>query len=86
MQAATKAVGNMAFDEGSTATEGSFIFYAGWAHYNGWDTIAVNKDVTLDRLFNNLTRKFYYKKEAQWLRIEPDGPVNDYTSSHEQIN
>jgi len=68
MQAATKAVGNMAFDEGS------FIFYAGWTHYNGWGTIAVNEDATSRELSNNLTRKFYYKKEFQWFKIEPDGP------------
>src|SRR5690242_15461434 len=38
LQSATKAVGTIAFDAGSTATEGSFTFYAGWAHYNGWGT------------------------------------------------
>jgi hypothetical protein len=86
MQAATKVAGNIAFDEGSTATEGSFTFYAGWAHYNGWGTTSVNRDATADELSNNLTRKYYYKMERQWLKIEPDGPVNDYTSSFEQIN
>jgi hypothetical protein len=43
MQSATKAVGTIAFDAGSTATEGSFTFYAGWAHYNGWGTTNVNR-------------------------------------------
>lgn len=87
MQSATKAVGTIAFDEGSTATEGSFTFYAGWAHYNGWGVgTSVNRDATPDELSNNLTAKYYYKMEGQWLRIQPGGPVNDYTSSFEEIN
>ena len=61
-KAATKAIGNIAFDEGSTLTEGSLTFYAGWAHYNGWGTTTVNRDATDQELSNNLTRKFYYKK------------------------
>lgn len=85
-QAATKAVGNIAFDDGSTATEGSFVFYAGWAHYNGWGTTSVNRDATADELSNNLTRRYYYKMEGEWLRIQPDEPVNEYSSSFEQVN
>lgn len=85
-QAATKVVGTIAFDEGSTPTEGSFVFYAGWAHYNGWGTTTVNRDATTDELSDNLTRRYYYKMEGQWLRIEPNGPVNEYSSSFEQIN
>jgi hypothetical protein len=86
MQAATKATGNIAFDEGSTATEGVFTFYADWGHYNGWGTTSVNRDATKDELKNNLTRRYYYRMDGEWLRIEPDGPVNDYSSSFEQIN
>ena len=86
LQSATKAVGTIAFDEGSTATEGSFTFYAGWAHYNGWGTTTVNRDATNDELSNNLTGRYYYKMEGQWLRIEPGAPVNPYSSSFEQIN
>jgi len=86
LQSATKAVGTIAFDEGSTSTEGSFVFYAGWAHYNGWGTTTVNRDATADELTNNLTERYYYKKQGEWLRIEPGGPVNDYSSSFEQIN
>lgn len=85
-QVATKAVGTIAFDAGSTATEGSFTFYAGWAHYNGWGTTTVNRDATEEELSNNLTAKYYYRMEGQWLRIEPNGPVNEYSSSFEQIN
>jgi hypothetical protein len=85
-QAATKAVGTIAFDEGSTSTQGSFVFYAAWAHYNGWGTTTVNRDATADELSNNLTGRYYYKMEGDWLRIEPNGPVNEYSSSFEQIN
>ena len=86
LQSATKAIGNIAFDEGSTATEGSFVFYAGWAHYNGWGTTPVNRDATSEELSNNLTARYYYKKEGEWLRIEPGSPVNEYSSSFEEIN
>jgi hypothetical protein len=86
MQAVTKATGTIAFDEGSTATEGSFVFYAGWAHYNGWGTTTVNRDATKEELSNNLTGRYYYEIQGQWLRIEPEGPVNPYSGSFEQIN
>ena len=86
MQSATKATGTIAFDAGSTSAEGSFTFYAAWAHYNGWGTTTVDRDATKDELSNNLTSKYYYKMEGQWLRIEPKTPVNDYSSSFEQIN
>ena len=86
MQAATKATGAIAFDEGSTAMEGSFTFYAGWAHYNGWGSTTVNRAATKEELSDNLTRKYFYKMEGEWLRIEPDGPVNAYSSSFERIN
>jgi len=85
-QAATKATGNIAFDEGSTSTEGSFVFYAAWAHYNGWGTTSVNRDATKDELANSLTRRYYYRMEGQWLRIQPDEQVNEFSSSFEQIN
>lgn len=85
-QSATKAVGTIAFDEGSTTTGGSFIFYAGWAHYNGWGTTTVNRDATAEELSNNLTARYYYKTEGQWLRIQPGEPVNEYSSSFERIN
>jgi hypothetical protein len=84
MQAATKAKGTIAFDEGSTATEGSFTFYAGWAHYNGYGTTTVNRDATKEEL-NDLSDKYYYRMEGQWLRIEPNGPVHEYSKSFELI-
>lgn len=86
LQSATKAIGTIAFDEGSDATQGSFVFYAGWAHYNGWGNTPVNRDATQDELSNNLTAKYYYRMEEGWLRIEPKAPVNDYSSSFELIN
>jgi len=87
LQSATKAVGTIAFDEGSTATEGSFVFYAGWAHYNGWGTTPVNRDATQEELSNNLTGRYAYKWDGQYLRIEPgEPPAGEYASSFEQIN
>jgi len=84
-QSATKAIGTIAFDEGSTATEGSFTFYAGWAHYNAWGTTPINRDASRDELSNNLTAKYYYRMDG-WLRIEPKSQVNEYSSSFELIN
>ena len=85
LQSATKAIGTIAFDEGSTADEGSFTFYALWGHYNGCGTTSVNRDATKEELSQNLTRTYYYKQEGQWLRVEPDGPVNEYSKSFEPI-
>jgi hypothetical protein len=87
MQSATKAIGTIAFDEGSTATEGSFVFYAAWAHYNGWGTTTVNRDATEEELSNNLTGRYAYKMDGQWLRISPgEPPADPYASSFEPIN
>jgi hypothetical protein len=85
MQAATKAVGTIAFDEGSTADEGSFTYYANSGHYKGYGSTTVDRDATKDELTNQLTTKYYYKMEGQWLRIEPNGPVNEYSKSFELI-
>lgn len=85
-QAATKATGTISFDAGSTGQSGSFTFYPCWAHYNGWGTTSVNRDATAEELKSNLTRKYYYKLEGQWLRIEPGGQVNSYSSSFSVVN
>src|SRR4051812_47331741 len=63
MQAATKAVGTIAFDEGSTAEEGSFTFYARSGHFNGYGTTTVNRDATKEELTGQLTGKYYYRVE-----------------------
>lgn len=87
LQSATKAIGTVTFDEGSTATEDSFVFYAGQAHYNGWGTSTVNRDATASELSNNLTGRYSYEMDGQLLRIPPgESPVDQYASSFEQIN
>lgn len=85
-QTATKATGTISFDEGSTAEEGSFTFNACWAHYKGWGSTIVDRDATEAELSNNLTKKYYYRVEGEWLRIEPNGPVNEFSSSFEMVN
>lgn len=86
-QSATKAIGTIAFDEGSTSTEGSFVFYAGWAHYNGWGTTRVNRDATASELADNLTARYSYFWDGQWLRIQPgEPPAGPYASSFSKIN
>jgi hypothetical protein len=87
MQSATRAVGTIAFDEGSTAEEGSFTFYAGWAHYNGWGTTRVNRDATKAELANQLTGRYSYRMEGDWLRLQPgEPPVSPSASSFQPIN
>jgi hypothetical protein len=85
-QSATKASGSIAFDPGSNASEGSFTFYACSAHYKGWGSTIVDRDATQSELKDNLTSKYYYKVEGQWLRIEPKGPVTQYSSSFRLVN
>jgi hypothetical protein len=85
-QTATKATGSVSFDAGSTANEGSFTFYPCWGHYNGWGSIRVDRDATASEIENNLTVKYFYRMEGQWLRIQPNGPVNDFSSSFRMVN
>jgi hypothetical protein len=85
-QTALKAIGSIAFDGGSTAEAGSFTFYACNAHYKGYGSSNVDRDATDAELTNNLTIKYYYKMEGQWLRIEPKNQVNTYSSSFKSVN
>jgi hypothetical protein len=85
-QTALKAIGSIAFDGGSTAEAGSFTFYACNAHYKGYGSSNVDRDATDAELTNNLTIKYYYKMEGQWLRIEPKSQVNAYSSSFKSVN
>jgi hypothetical protein len=83
---ATKVNGSIAFDAGSTSTQGSFTFYACSARYRGWGSMTVDRDATQAELANNLTSKYYYKVEGQWLRIQPGEPVHQYSSSFKLVN
>ncbi|RYF85405.1 MAG: hypothetical protein EON98_06680 [Chitinophagaceae bacterium] len=82
---ATKAVGTIRFDVGSTNEEGSFTFLALKAHYNGWGSVKVDRDATQDELKNNLTGKYYYRMENGWLRIEPGAEPGPYASSFKRL-
>lgn len=86
-QSATKATGTIAFDAGSTAEEGSFTFYPCWAHYKGWSTsTTVDRDATATELEDNLTIKFFYIIDGNWLRIEPNNEVNEFSSSFSLVD
>jgi hypothetical protein len=85
-QSATKAVGTVAFDEGSTAESGSFTFYACKARFKGWGTTSVDRDATDEELQNNLTRRYFYIMDGDWLRIEPGGYPNQFTSSFRKVD
>lgn len=80
-QSGTYVNGTIAFDEGSTAESGSFVFYACKAHYKGYSTGVVDRDATDEELQNNLTGRYYYEMQGNWRRINPGGPVTEYFSS-----
>jgi hypothetical protein len=82
---ATKAVGTVRFDVGSTAQSGAFTFLALKAHYKGWGSVSVDRDATESELKNNLTGKYYYRMEEGWLRIEPGKEPGPYASSFRKI-
>ena len=83
---ATKATGTIRFDIGSTSESGSFTFLALKAHYRGWGSSKVDREATETELKNNLTAKYYYRMEDGWLRIQPGGEVNQYSSSFKRLN
>jgi hypothetical protein len=85
-QSATKAIGTIKFDEGSTAESGSFTFHACKAHYKGWGSVSVDRDATAEELQNNLTKRYYYEMQGEWLRIEIGRPVTAYSSSFRKID
>lgn len=84
-QAATKATGTIDFAAGSDAQSGSFTFHPCWAHYKGYGTTTVDRDATSDEL-NNLTVTYSYLMDGNWLKIQPNGPVNDFSSSFKIVN
>lgn len=84
-QAATKATGTIEFEAGSDEQSGSFTFHPCWAHYKGYGTTTVDRDATADEL-NNLTITYSYLMDGAWLRIQPNGPVNDFSSSFKSVN
>jgi hypothetical protein len=85
-QTATRVGGSIAFDPGSDAAAGSFTFSACSGHYKGWGSTSVDRDATSSELTNNLSGKYFYKMQGQWLRIEPQGPVTEYSSSFKLVN
>jgi hypothetical protein len=46
----------------------------------------VDRDATDEELQNNLTGRYYYEMQGEWLRISPGGPVTQYTSSFRKID
>lgn len=84
-KSATRATGTINFDEGSTTEEGSFVFNACWGHFKGWGATTVDRDATQAELSSQLTRRYYYLVDGNWLRIQPDGPVNEFSSSFEIV-
>lgn len=78
---ATQVTGTIRFDPESTNSRGSFTFLALKGHYKGWGSTTVDRDATPSELKNNLSRKYFYRMDGEWLRIEPGAEPTDYTSS-----
>src|SRR6476661_4264792 len=84
-QTATKAIGTIEFNEGSTAESGSFTFHACQARYKSWGTPSVDRKATDQELHDKLSGTYYYQMQGDWLRIEPGGPVNAFSSSFQKV-
>jgi hypothetical protein len=82
---ATKAVGTIRFDVGSTEQSGAFTFLALKAHYKGWGSVKVDRDATEAELKNNLSGKFYYQMEDGRMRIEFGAEPGPDTDSFKKI-
>lgn len=85
MQLATKATGTIAFLSGSDAESGAFTFHPCYAHFKGFGPTNVDRDATPGEL-NSLTITYNYLMDGTWLRIEPGGPVNSFSSSFRLVN
>lgn len=85
-QVATNVQGSVEFDPGSTAESGSFTFYACKGHYKSWGNPSVDRDATDTELQNNLTARYYYEMQGEWLRINPGGPVNEFSTSFRRVD
>lgn len=83
---ATQVGGTIRFDAESTNSRGSFTFLALKAHYKGFGKTKVDRDATPQELKNNLTQKYFYRMDGNWLRIEPNAEPNDYSSSFRKVS
>jgi hypothetical protein len=83
--AATKAVGTVRFDVGSTSDSGSFTFLALKAHYKGWGSAQIDRDANETELKNNLTSKYYYRLEKGVLVIEAGNQPGAYSSAFKRL-
>jgi len=83
---ATQMSGSIRFDAESTNSRGSFTFLALKAHYKGFGSTKVDRDATTEELKKNLTCKYYYRMDGEWLRIEPGAEPNDYSSSFRKVS
>lgn len=83
---ATQVSGTIRFDPESTNSRGSFTLLALKGHYKGWGSKPVDREATPEELKKNLTRKYFYRMDGEWLRIEPGAEPNDYSSSFRKTN
>ena len=82
---ATQISGTIRFDKESTNSRGSFTFLALKAHYKGRGTTNIDRDATPDELKNNLTKKYFYRMDGEWLRIESGTEPNDHSSNFRKM-
>ena len=82
---ATKAVGTIRFDVGSTAESGAFTFLALKGHHKGWGSVTTDRDATENELKNNLSGKYYYQMEGGQLKIEAGDEPTASTNRFKKI-
>jgi hypothetical protein len=82
---ATKAIGTIRFDVGSTEDSGAFTFLALKAHYKGWGSVKVDRDASEQELKNNLTGKYYYRKEHGAILIEAGAEPKASSNSFKRL-
>lgn len=85
-KSATFAEGTVEFSDGSDEQSGSFVFHACKGHFKGWGANSVDRDATQAECQNQLTREYFYEMQGDWLRIEPGGPVHQFSSSFRKTN
>ena len=82
---ATQMTGTIRFDAESTNSRGSFTFLALKVHLKGFGSSKIDRDATEEELKKIFTRKYYYRMDGDWLRIEPNGEPNDFSSSFRKL-
>lgn len=76
----TETAGTIRFDPGSSNSRGSFTFLALTGEFKDGGNND-EREATKEELRTSLTRKYQYRMDGNWLRIEPAGEPTDNSLS-----